>query len=266
MTAKIKGAGQPKVATGRTATAPTRLARALAAAAGLALIAGCGTSGGFAGIGGKINYAEGSALSAEMSGRDVEALYDTFLEAMEQGAAGDAARWTGASASGAVTPGPRQVGNLLADPSALIDFRPGLFLSHAYETELGEYVVTRNSNVRFGPSTETRIAEQLDSGTGVEVIGRVVGEPWMLVAIDGEIRGFVYEKLMVRRPGLELDLAGGPTRRPHLCRAFEQTIRVAGRSDRWSGVACDKAGDKSSDGGDGWRLRRPEEGAPVRLY
>ncbi len=204
------------------------------------------------------NYAVNSKFSGELSRRDVNALAPVFVDAMENGAVGDKFEWRGSNAAGAVTPGPQGAGNLLADPWALMPFRPGLKLSRRFETELGEFVLTRNSNVRYGPSTDEKVAEILPSGTGVEVVGKTVDGPWMLVAVDGVISGFVYEDLMVRRPGTELELAGGPTRRPHLCRPFDQSMRINGRTDNWSGVACDK--------GEGWVLRAPDANAPTRLF
>ena len=205
-----------------------------------------------------VNYAAGSSIGTSLSGRDAAALYPVFLDAMENGAEGTAKNWQASSASGSVTPGSQQVGNLRFNPDELLNFRPGLKLSRAFETDLGEFVLTRNANVRYGPSTDDGVVEIIPSGTGVEVVGKVVGEPWMLIAIEGELIGFVYENLMIRRPGTELELAGGPTRRPHLCRTFEQTLQANGRRDRWSGIACDR--------GDGWVLQMPAPNAPTQLF
>ena len=204
------------------------------------------------------NFAAASTIGSQMSRRDVSALSSVFLAAIEKSEAGVAHSWRGPSARGQITPRAFKAGNLLFNPDDLLDFRPGLRLSRAFETDLGEFVLTRNSNVRTGPSTDSAVVEILSSGTGVKVIGRTVGAPWMLVAIDGQILGFVFEDLMVRRPGTELELAGGPTRRPFLCREFDQSVSVRGQTDRWSGVACDK--------GNGWELLGYEENAPTRLF
>ncbi len=225
---------------------------------GLIILAlgGCVSADNFGG--GRDNYAAGSSLSGQLGGREVGALEKAFLTAMNDNEPGDAVSWRGGAASGKVIPGRRKAGNLRSDPSELLDFRPGLFLSQKFETELGEYVLTRKSNIRYGPSTETKVAEVLPSGAGVEVVGRVIGEPWMLIAVNGEIRGFIFDKLLVKRPGTELTLAGGPTRRPRLCRAFDQEMRIYGRSDRWSGAACVE--------GRGWRLLPPRQDAPTALF
>ncbi len=234
--------------------------RAWVLAASCFWLASCAGGPGLGGAGARSagSYASGSTLGASLSGRDVAALNEAFVEALDKTPAGGRATWSGPGASGAITPGARRAGNLRADPNELLEFRPGLKLSHLYETDLGDFVLTRNSNVRYGPSTDEKVAEVLPSGTGVEVIGRVVGEPWMLIARDGVISGFVFEDLMVRRPGTELELAGGPTRRPRLCRSFAQTLSVDGRTDRWSGVAC--------DAGSGWVLSAPARNSPTRLF
>jgi len=204
------------------------------------------------------NFAATSSIGSQLSSRDANALAPVFIEAMDTGEAGRRFNWRGPNATGSVVPGPLRVGNLLADPRRLLKFRPGLKLSRLFETEFGEFVLTRNSNVRFGPSADDKVAEVLPSGTGVNVVGKTIDSPWMLIAVDGVITGFVYEELMVRRPGTELELAGGPTRRPHLCRPFDQSLTLNNRTDQWSGVACDK--------GDGWVLQTPDEKAPTRLF
>ena len=219
-------------------------------------LSGCVSASNFGGAG--ANYAAGSSLSDQLGGRELSALETAFLSAMNDKQPGEEVSWRGGAASGKVIAGRHKAGNLRADPSQLIAFRPGLFLSQKYETELGEYVLTRKSNIRYGPSTETKVAEVLQSGAGVEVVGRVIGEPWMLIAVDGEIRGFIFDKLLVRRPGTELTLAGGPTRRPTLCRAFTQQMRIYARSDRWSGAACLL--------GRNWRLLPPPPAAPTALF
>lgn len=228
-------------------------------AAGLLAIAACETGKPYgAGGGGGVNFATGSMLGASVSGEDLRALYPAFVTAIETGSAGEPVSWRGEAASGAVTPGAYMIGNLKADPRALLPLAAAISFSEPLETELGLYALTRNANVRSGPSTDARVLEQLPSGTGVDVVGKVAGKPWMLVAVSGAIRGYIHDSLMIKAPGAELELAGGPTRRAHMCRAFTQSLSVNGRTDRWDGVACDR--------GEGWRVEAPSENAPQRLY
>lgn len=228
-------------------------------AAGLLAVAACETGKPYgAGGGGRVNFTEGSILGASLSSDDARALYPAFVTAIETGPSGEPVSWRGADASGAVTPGAYLIGNLKPDPKQLLPLSAALSFSEPFETELGLHALTRNANVRSGPSTDAKVIEQLPSGTGVDAVGKVSGKPWMLVAVDGAVRGYVHQSLMVKAPGTELELAGGPTRRAHLCRAFDQSLSVNGRSDRWSGVACDR--------GEGWRVEPKAENAPQRLY
>ncbi|MHA7873414.1 MAG: SH3 domain-containing protein, partial [Hyphococcus sp.] len=122
-------------------------------------------------------------------------------------------------------------------------------LDPVMETDLGLYVATRNANVRIGPGTAYAVAEMLDAGAGVEVVGRVVDKSWMLVAVDGVVRGYVFQDLLIKAPGAELELAGGPQRSPRLCRAYAQRLEMEGARDAWKGAAC-------VDGA-GWRVLPP---------
>lgn len=197
------------------------------------------------------NFATGSVLSSRLSGDDISAQSAAFLRALETGTA---QQWSGRRAIGEVRPGSYSLANLKLDPTARIPAsRRDLDLSPRLETDLGLYVLTRNSNIRTGPGTDNAIAGTASSGAGVEVVGKVTGGDWMLVAIDGVIRGYIYDRLMIKAPGRELELAGGPRREARLCREFDQTLSVYSETDKWSGAACrDDAGN--------WRLAPPEPG------
>lgn len=201
---------------------------------------------------GDVNYAAGSAAGARLSGSDREALAAAFKAAMESG---ENRQWRGGRAAGVVMPGGYALANLKFDPDARIDAARGDFdLAHIMETDLGLYVLTRNSNIRIGPGPENRIAEVLPSGSGVEVVGRLIDKDWMLIAVDGDVRGYVYEKLLIKAPGTELELAGGPRRKPILCRKFTQRLTMYSERDEWTGAACND--------GTGWRLARAPEPKP----
>ncbi len=219
-----------------------------ATAASFAALAACAT-GPFGGPPERVNFAADSALGAELGVREIDALYPAFVAAIEGGKKGEERPWTAGSATGSITPGQDLVGNLKPNPMTLLPVDPGLDLGYSFETELGLHALARNANLRSGPSEEARTLSVLSAGTAVDAVGKVVGEPWLLIAINGRVRGYVHESLAVKAPGTELDLAGGPIRRAYPCRAFDQTLVIFGRSDRWTGVACDR--------GDGWRLERP---------
>lgn len=207
--------------------------------------------------GGAVNYAAGSPAGDRMSGADREALGAAFTKAMQTG---EPQSWRGRKAVGAVTPGAYAVASLKPDPHERIEAARGdLDLTHVVETELGLYVLTRNSNIRIGPDPKAKIAEVLPSGSGVDVVGRVSDKNWMLVAVNDVVRGYVYGDLLIKAPGSELELAGGPMKKPALCRNFIQRVNVFSERYEWAGAACND--------GTGWRLAADpvDENAPERL-
>jgi hypothetical protein len=222
-----------------------------------AALAGCAT-GGVADRGGGENFAALSPLGSELLAADARALKTSFLQAMEAGAAGERFDWKGPGAFGWVKAREARLGNLKADPDDRPPMPARLALDETYETEQGLYALTRNANARLGPSTEHPILKQLVSGTGVIVVGKVVGKPWMLVEEDGRIAGYVHEGLMIKAPGTELELAGGPRKSAVFCRGYEQRLSVSGRSDLIEGVACRENGR--------WVLKAPPPDAPQKLF
>lgn len=199
------------------------------------------------------NYAAGSVFSGQLKKDDRVALEAAFLRAMDTGTP---QRWNGRQAVGEVYPGSYSLGNLKNDPSERIrSARADLDLAPVLETEQGLYVLTRNSNVRRGPSTDYPIVTKLSSGDGVDAVGKVVGEDWMLIATDDVIRGYVYRRLMIKAPGTELELAGGPRRQAELCREYRQKMSRFSTTDEWEGAAC-----KGNDGT--WRVIPPPADDP----
>ncbi len=201
------------------------------------------------------DFAAGAPDEIALSGRDRDALAYAFTQAMTTG---KPQGWSGARARGVVEPLEYALANLKGDPDARIEAARGDFeLNHVVETDLGLYVLTRNSNVRLGPGTHARSVEVLPSGAGVDVVGRVTDRNWMLVAADGAVRGYVFGDLLVKAPGTELELAGGPIRKPLLCRNFRQRINIYSERAEWEGAACND--------GTGWRLAPPDAYAPRDL-
>ena len=226
------------------------------AAASFALSACAGGSG--LDFGGSENYAAASALGVELTSAEARALAPAFLQAIDKGVAGERFDWRGGEGFGWVKAREARVGNLKADPNDFPAIPAGLDLTDTYETEQGLYVLTRNANARLGSGTDFPTREQLVSGTGVIVVGKVVGKPWMLAEIDGKIAGYIHESLMIKAPGTELDLAGGPRRPAVLCRGYEQRLSFNGRSDLWEGVACKEDGR--------WVVKSRPADEPVKLF
>ena len=193
------------------------------------------------------NFAADSSLATLLDRADVAALAIAFIDAMEATPGSTPKRWTGEGANGEIVAGAVLLGNVLADPSELLDIKDGIVVDWPLETDQGPYVLVKNSNIRMGPSTDYGVLETLPAGTGVEGIGKVVDDDWMLIARDDRAIGYVFVPLLEKAPGAELlTLAGGPTRQPFLCREFEQNLDVNGQKDRWRGLACNFK--------DGWGL------------
>ncbi|MEZ5893234.1 MAG: SH3 domain-containing protein [Parvularculaceae bacterium] len=223
------------------------------------LLAACETFPGAGSFGGGApDYAAGQPISARLSGDDRAALAAAFTAAMDNGAQQN---WRGKRANGAVVGAGYALAGLLPDENARMDAARGDFdLNVNVETDLGLHVLTRNSNVRIAPDAKAKIAEVLPSGTGVTVVGGVRGKNWMLIAVDGDVRGYVYGDLLIKAPGSELELAGGPVRKPLLCRNFRQRINSGSERAEWEGAACND--------GTGWRIARepaPDQNAPQEL-
>jgi len=224
-------------------------------------VSACVTSKGRDGLPGlagvsAVNFAEDSTIGDLLRRSDVEVLETIFVSAMADANNPSRVDWQGDDASGQVEAGNFFLANLLDDPDALMASRGGLDLSYSVEIEQGDFVLSKNSNIRNGPSTDYSILETLQSGTPVRGVGKVQGERWMLVADDKKVIGYIFEELIVKAPGTQtFDLAGRPIRNAVLCREFVQTLNVAGRKDRWGGLACDF--------GDGWELAN--QGGPVIL-
>ncbi|MCB2114405.1 MAG: SH3 domain-containing protein [Parvularculaceae bacterium] len=225
----------------------------------IAALSLCACSGGSGfDFGGGDNYAAASVLGAEISGSDARALELAFIQAVERGAPGERFDWRGPSAFGWVKARGRCIGNLKPDPLDCPEAPEGLALDETYETEQGLYALTGKANIRLGPSTNDPVRLQLPAGSPIVVVGKVVGKPWMLAENDGEIVGYIHESLLVKAPGTELDLAGGPRRRAAACRRYEQRISYRQRSDLWEGVACNESGR--------WVVQSAPADEPVKLY
>ena len=182
------------------------------------------------------DYAAGSALGDRLSYSARSALGEAAVSAAQSG---EAQRWRAGGAAGVVMPGAYSLANLKPDPRQRIPMaRADIDTAHVMETELGLYALTRNSNIRTGPGTDNSVAEVLPSGAGVDVVGRTAQGEWLLVAVDGVIRGFVFHTLAIKAPGTELALAGGPRRRPIRCREVTQRLLIETEQDEWKSALC----------------------------
>ena len=227
---------------------------------GALVLAGCASDGlsfpkPFAGA--SVNYAAGSVLGAQLAPSDQRALEPVFLKAVADGEPGERFDWRAEQSFGWVKGRERVLGGLRPRGDDRPTYPKELVIDRALETEKGLYAVKSAANVRIGPSTDHAVVDKFTAGDGVDVVGKVVGAPWMLVAVDNDVVGYVHDSLLKKAPGSEFELAGGPTRKPTPCRAFEQRISLNGRSDLWRGVACFEEGE--------WVLTARPQSEPVLL-
>ncbi len=102
------------------------------------------------------------------------------------------------------------------------------------------HAATGKVNVRGGPGTDYVVVDSLARAQRVEVVGKVRGKPWYLIAQDGVGSGFVHQRLLrplrdaapepmltgvsaLLTPGVEQkDVSANRT-----CRVIEQEVRLA---------------------------------------
>lgn len=122
---------------------------------------------------------------------------------------------TGASGSVVSTPISSDSGPSLAG----LRLAPGVELASGYESAPTSYQAPSALNLRARPSKTAKVVGKLQAGEVVNVIGRVSGSAWVLVARNGIGAGYASEaalRALTRSP------PSGPQ-----CRAVEQTIRTA---------------------------------------
>ena len=197
----------------------------------------------FEGGGGGENFAAGSEIGAQLTSADIKALDTAVVTALETG---NTQRWSGRRANGEVTPTGYELANLYPDYRKRIALaHHDINLSQVVETDLGLYVLTRNSIFAKGRVRNSRLLKWRPPG-GRRCGRKLINKNWMLIAIDDTVRGYVFGNLLIKAPGTELELAGGPHRKPVLCRSFTQRVNMFSSRDVWSAAACND--------GTGWTL------------
>lgn len=88
-----------------------------------------------------------------------------------------------------------------------IRLNAGVIRASAYETAPTLFSVRGNANLRASPSTASRSLGMVYRGDEVEALGKVRGQPWILVARNGAGVGYVHESLLT---ALEVDADYGP--------------------------------------------------------
>ena len=122
-----------------------------------------------------------------------------------------------------------------------------------------QYEVTRNSNVRGGPSTDYVIVDRLTAGSTVDVLGKVEGRNWYILAEDGAASGFIHENLvrlvensepvlLANADSAAPDVILATTSQTTVCREVEQSVVLKDGTEETETVrAC-----QGEDGG--WEI------------
>lgn len=166
---------------------------------------------------------------------------EAFLSAVKV-TPGEAVDWTGDTVTGRITSGEARLAVSAEEPAG----RPapaGLRIPGPMEMDLGVHALRSNANVRLGPSTDDKIVATLKAGTRVEVAGRLVREPWALVAQNGRVRGYIFEELLIRPEGAASRLAGARLATPTYCRRLSESVGTNGSASEWSSFACNSGGE-----------------------
>jgi len=184
--------------------------------------------------------AYGSTYGGQLTFSDVAIMSDAFVGAMAADV-GTSRVWANGrtGARGEVIAGEAFLQNVDYARGHRLRAPVGLETRWALEPAQGDYTTTTNTNVRLGAGTSSLLAGTLPEGSVVEAVGSTQGAPWMLVARNGEVIGYMHTDFLEQREGGDLLLAGGASRQPTYCRSFEQTLSLRnGPSDRWRGDAC----------------------------
>jgi len=199
------------------------------------ILAACETTG----FGGAANLVPKQGLFQTLTGSD-RAVAAEAINAGLMSSSAKPVNWRNPETghAGVVRPGEALVSGL--SESGTIYVGPGgLTLPNSLETALGNYELTRNANIRLGPSTDFQRITTLDKGTELSGMGRDAKTGWYLVARDGTIVGFVSDTLVKEsRSGMSF-LAGGPTVKARYCRTFGHDLILRdGRKDNATQTVC----------------------------
>jgi uncharacterized protein YgiM (DUF1202 family) len=103
--------------------------------------------------------------------------------------------------------------------------------------------VRTTSNLRGGPSTDYAVMDVLDQGETVHVVGKVVGQDWLMISRDGIGRGFLFANLADPAPGAAMAsnraISTASLDGVRECSVLEQVVRTNdGASETIRARAC----------------------------
>lgn len=240
----------------------------LAAVLGAGLLAGCETMGELGDTAGGWYDSATSALSSsdegyiarkigdDVSEEDAEAIGRAVAKALERAPAGREVTWKSKTSGASATFKPG--GTRLEKREIEAAMRKGVVVTPNMVLIARGYTAARNANLRAGPGTDHKVVGGLAKGESLTALGAVGKGDWILVALDGEVVGYVYAPLVAPDARARVDLRdSGSAGRPRAgeglsvetmvvstsCRTMSYTVRPAeGEPTEDQFHAC-KAGD-----------------------
>jgi surface antigen len=217
----------------------------------------------------------GSVFERDLAGPVEEELVHALGGALENPRSGAQVDWRGrglelSSFQGTVRVGAPFLMGLDSAVAARLGAPLGLHTDSVVEPDNIPVRTTLKSNIRLGPEMTFKVATVVEAATPLTVKGIVQNSEWAIVTrgvhdlseVIGYIKGSLLERAdrPARRPignnelvggeaftlgggqeafDLDMALAGGVSRKPRMCRDFEQSLSVLlGDTHRWEGTAC----------------------------
>ena len=246
--------------------APSKI---IALCLGAGLLAGCETMSDFGEstsdtVGGWFDSSAASSdgnyiarqVDGDLSEEDAAAISRAVAKALERSPAGRKVTWRNSSSgvSATLTPG----STALEKREIEAAMRRGVVATPNMVLIARGYKAARNANLRSGPGTGYKIVGGLVKGERLSALGAVGKGDWIMVALDGEVVGYVFAPLVAPDPKARAELregAGGPTPPSGSnlvvetlvvstsCRTVDYTVRTADGDSTEDGLRACKASD-----------------------
>ena len=182
----------------------------------------------------------GSRFEASLTGNDRQAIAMAAGDLLASGQSGAVRAWNGGYGdAGEIRLGTTYLIGLDAAQGAPVPAPTGIDTSVPLAPASGNYVTTKNANVRLGASPSAMVSETLNAGTKLRAYGYDRAGDWYLVGAPDAVLGYVSGQLLSATGGGDPVLAGGSPKRPRLCRDVNLSLTTQdARSDSWTSFVC----------------------------
>ena len=182
----------------------------------------------------------GARFETSLSGNDREAIAVAAGDLLFSGEPGTLRPWNGGAGNGGqIRLGTTYLLGLDTASGAPVAAPSAIDASVPLSPASGNFVTTKNANVRLGASTTAMVNETLNQGTVVRAYGQDRVGDWYLIGVADSVLGYVSGQLLSPTGGGDPVLAGGSPRRPRICRDINITMTTFdARNDAWTAFAC----------------------------